>query len=184
MSVQIFISSLASLFVLGTVVGMFFGGLSDGIGLAFLGAAAAVALAGTGSALGVGMAAEAAAGVTAEDPDKFGRLLLLQALPGTQGFYGLITAFLVMNRLGLFVGDVPDLSVAVGLQFFLACLPTAISGFLSAYFQGRVAVASINLIAKRPEQAGKALIMTGLVETYAVIGLLISILLIFFGIRI
>ncbi|HCC32553.1 MAG TPA: V-type ATP synthase subunit K [Clostridiales bacterium] len=180
---QIFISLLASLFVLGTVAGIFFAGLADGVGLALLGAATAVALAGTGSALGVGIAAEAAAGVTAEDPDKFGRLLLLQALPGTQGFYGLITAFLVMNRLGFFAGEVADLSLATGLQFFLACLPTAIAGFLSAYFQGRVAVAGINLVAKRPDQSGKALIMTGLVETYAVLGLLISILMIF-GIRI
>jgi len=176
--VQLFITVLSSVFLFAGIIGAFFGvGIGGGLGLAVLGAATAVGLAGVGSAIGVGIAGEAAAGVTAEDPDKFGRLLLLQALPGTQGFYGLIGGFLVMNKLGFFTGAIPDLSIEVGRQFLFACLPVALAGFLSAFFQGRVAVAGINLTAKRPDQVGKALIMTAMVETYAVLGLLATLLL-------
>jgi len=64
--------------------------LSIGLALAVLGAAIAAAVAGIGSALGVGIAGQAAAGLVSEDPDKFGKVLLLEALPGTQGIYGFL----------------------------------------------------------------------------------------------
>jgi V/A-type H+-transporting ATPase subunit K len=151
--------------------------LAGGMALAILGAAVAVLLAGTGSAVGVGIAGEAAAGVTAEDPDKFGKLLLLQALPGTQGFYGLIGAFLVMNQLGFFTGAIPSLSVDQGWQFFFACMPVALAGLTSGIAQGRVSAAAIGMTAKRPEESGKGLILAAMVETYAVLGLLATLLL-------
>lgn len=151
--------------------------LTGGLALAILGAAVSVFLAGVGSAIGVGIAGEAAAGVVAEDPEKFGRLLLLQAIPGTQGFYGLIGGFLVMNKLGFFAGAVPPLSVEQGWQVLFACLPVGLAGLLSAIAQGRVAASGIGLTAKRPEESGKALIMAAMVETYAVLGLLATLLL-------
>ena len=82
--------------------------------LGMLGAALAALLAGIGSAIGVGMAGKAAAGVTAEDPDKFSKVLVLQLLPGTQGIYGLLIAFLVFIQIGLF-GDIAALSTQAGL---------------------------------------------------------------------
>jgi len=151
--------------------------LAGGMALAILGAAVAVLLAGTGSAVGVGIAGEAAAGVTAEDPDKFGKLLLLQALPGTQGFYGLIGGFLVMNKLGFFTGAIPLLSVDQGWQVFFACMPVALAGLTSGMAQGRVSAAAIGMTAKRPEESGKGLILAAIVETYAVLGLLATLLL-------
>jgi V/A-type H+-transporting ATPase subunit K len=155
-----------------------------GVALAALGAATAVSLAGIGSSLGVGMAGEAAAGVTAEDPDKFGKLLLLQALPGTQGIYGFLAGFLVMFKIGFFGAAVAPLTLEQGWQLFFSCLPVGIGCLVSGIYQGRASVASINLVAKRPEESGKALVFPAMVETYAVLSLLATILLVMFGIKI
>lgn len=155
-----------------------------GLALAVLGAATAVVLGGIGSSIGVGIAGEAAAGVTAEDPDKFGKLLLLQALPGTQGIYGFLAGFLVMFKIGFFGGNIAQLSMEQGWQVFFSCLPVAIGCLVSGIYQGRASVASINLVAKRPEESGKALIFPAMVETYAVLGLLATILLVMFGVKI
>lgn len=144
--------------------------------LAIAGAATAVILAGIGSALGIGYAGQAAAGVISEDPNKFGKTLLLQALPGTQGIYGLLTAILVMTKVGL-LGEVAELSTQVGWQIFFACLAIAFTGLVSGIFQGKVCVSAMYLLAKRPDQVGKGIIYAAMVETYAVFGLLTSLLL-------
>lgn len=150
-----------------------------GIVLALLGAALAVGLAGIGSAIGVGLVGQSAAGVVTEDPDKFGQTLLLQALPGTQGIYGLLTGFIIMQRVGVIGAGLLDLSMQQGLSVFMAALPIAIVGFISAIYQGRAAAAGVGLIAKRPEELGKAIIYAVMVETYAVLALLASIMLLF-----
>ncbi len=153
------------------------GSLFNGTNLALLGAALAMILAGTGSAKGVGIAGEAAAGVLTEDPEKFGQTLLLQALPGTQGIYGMIIAFLIMFKIGMVGGSGPvDLTIEQGFQFLMCSLPIAIVGLTSGIAQGRAAVASLGIIAKRPEELGKAMMYPALVETYAVLSLLISFL--------
>lgn len=139
---------------------------------AFLGAAVAYGLAGVGSAIGIGIAGKVANGVLAEDPNKFGSLLLLTALPGTQGFYGFITSFMI-----LFVFFGKATSAVAGFQMFAAALPIAIAGFLSAIYQGMVCAAGAGMIAKRPEEVGKAIVLGVFVETYAVLGLIASILL-------
>ncbi len=158
--------------------------VTGGLALAVLGAATAVLLSGIGSSIGVGIAGEASAGVITEDPEKFGRLLLLQAIPGTQGVYGFLAAFLVMFRLGFFGGEVPALTIEQGWQFFFSCLPVALSCMVSALYQGRASVAAIGIVAKKPEESGKALIVPAMVETYAVLGLLATILLVMFGIKV
>ena len=141
------------------------------------GAAMAAVMAGVGSALGVGLAGQASAGVVSEDPDRFGSCLLLQLLPGTQGIYGLLIAFVIASKAGLLSGAA-NLSATAGLSLFLAAIPIAFGGLLSAIAQGKVAVAGINLVAKKPEEQGKAMLMTVMVETYAVLSLLISFLLV------
>jgi V/A-type H+-transporting ATPase subunit K len=143
-----------------------------------LGAAAAVALAGIGSILGVSHAGRASAGVLAEDPEKFGTVLILQALPGTQGIYGFLAAFWVMLKMGLVGGAPAAVSVAVGLEIFAGCLPVALAGLASGSLQGKVSSAGIHMLAKQPAEAGKALILSAMVETYAVLGLLATILLV------
>jgi V/A-type H+-transporting ATPase subunit K len=150
-----------------------------GIILALLGAALAVGLAGIGSAIGVGIVGQSAAGVISEDPDKFGQTLLLQAIPGTQGIYGLLTGFLIMQRIGVIGGGLLPLTMEQGWAVFMASLPIAIVGLLSAIAQGKAAAAGVGLIAKRPEELGKAIIYAVMVETYAVLALLASILLLF-----
>ena len=141
------------------------------------GAAMAAVMAGVGSAIGVGLAGQASAGVVSEDPDRFGSCLLLQLLPGTQGIYGLLIAFVIASKAGLLSGAA-SLSATAGLSLFLAAIPIAFGGLLSAIAQGKVAVSGINLVAKKPEEQGKAMLMTVMVETYAVLALLISFLLV------
>ena len=145
--------------------------------LVVLGGALAVGVAGSGSAWGIGLANEAAAGIMTEDPKKFGYALVLLALPGTQGIYGLLVAVLAMQKAGLLGAGGATVSIWQGLGICFACLPIAISGFYSAIWQGKSSAASILMIAKRPEQIGKAVILPAMCETYAVFGLLISILL-------
>ena len=146
-----------------------------GIVLALLGAALASFMAGIGSAIGVGMAGEAAAGVVTEDPGKFGKVLLLQLLPGTQGIYGLLVAVLTLIQIGI-LGGSSDVSLGQGLLYLVSCLPIAFVGLWSAIRQARAAVSGIGTVAKRPEQMGKAMIFPAMVETYAILALLVSVL--------
>lgn len=149
-----------------------------GVVLALLGAVLATLFAGIGSAIGVGIAGEAAAGVVTEDPNKFSKVLVLQLLPGTQGIYGLLIGFITLTQIGI-MGGSSDISVAKGFLYLAACLPMAFVGLYSAIKQGKAAVASIGLVAKKPDQFGKAMIFPAMVETYAILALLISILAIF-----
>ena len=143
---------------------------------AILGAALAAILSGLGAARAVGLVGEAGAGVITEDPSKFGKVLILQILPGTQGLYGFLTAFLLLVKINVLSGDFSDLSLKKGLALLTACLPIAIVGYFSAIAQGRAAAAGIGVVAKRPEQSGKSITMAAMVETYAVLTLLISLL--------
>lgn len=149
-----------------------------GVVFALTGAALAALMAGIGSAIGVGIAGEAAAGVITEDPNKFSKVLVLQLLPGTQGIYGLLIGFITLTQIGI-MGGSADISLAKGLLYLAACLPMAFVGLWSAIKQGRASVACIGLVAKRPDQFGKAMIFPAMVETYAILALLISILSIF-----
>ena len=143
---------------------------------ALLGAALAVILAGMGSAIGVGIAGQAASGVVTEDPSKFAKVLIMQLLPGTQGIYGLLVGFITLSKIGLLGGGLLDLSKADGLLVLCACLPIGIVGLISAYYQGKTSPAAIGIVAKKPEQFGKAMLFPAMVETYAILALLVSIL--------
>ena len=146
-----------------------------GIVYALLGAAVAVLFAGAGSAIGVGIAGQAAAGVVTEDPSKFAKVLIIQLLPGTQGLYGLLVGFITLSKIGI-LGGALDVSVSSGLLILAACLPIGIVGLLSGIAQGKTAASSIGIVAKKPEQFGKAMLFPAMVETYAILALLISFL--------
>ena len=150
--------------------------ITTGVALGILGAALAALLSGIGSSIGVGIAGRAAAGVVTEDPDKFSKVLILQLLPGTQGIYGLLIAFIALSNIGVLGGNVRQLTTAEGLSFLMACLPMAFVGLMSAIMQGKTSVASIGVVAKKPEEFGKAMILPAMVETYAILALLVSIL--------
>lgn len=138
--------------------------------LAGLGVALAVGLAGIGSAKGVGIAGQAAAGLVAEEPEKFGKALVLQLLPGTQGLYGFVIGFLVSNKIGA------DLSLTNGFYLLMACLPIALAGLFSGIAQGKAAAAGVAILAKNPEHTTKGIIFAAMVETYALLGFVISFL--------
>ncbi len=158
-------------------------GIFSGTNLALLGAALAVALPCMGSAKGVGIVGEASGGLLSEDPSLFGKALALQALPMTQGVYGLVASFLMLAMLGLFgnVEHLQNLSYAEGAYYLMASLPIALAGYYSAIRQGRVSASGINLLSKRPGELGKAITSAALVETYAIFSLLVTLLLVFFS---
>ncbi len=144
-----------------------------GMALALLGAALAAALACVGSAKGTGIAGEAGAGLVSEDPSKSGKVMILQVIPGTQGLYGFVIFFLAYLKIS---GAGTAIDVAHGLQIVSACLPIAIGGLLSAIAQGKVAAASVNILAKKPDDWSKGMIMCIVVELYAILCLLASFL--------
>ena len=149
-----------------------------GYGIAMIGAALAVLLPGIGSAKGTGMVGEAGAGLVSQDPGKFGKALILQVLPGTQGLYGLVIWFFAMLRMGALNGNAVGLDLSTGVRYLVACLPIAIGGLISALVQARVAVASVNILAKKPDDWSKGMIFCITVEFYAILALLASFLMI------
>ena len=152
--------------------------LASGNFWAYLGVAVAVILSGMGSAKGVGLVGQASAGVITEDPDKFGQLLVLQALPGTQGIYGFLIGFIIMLNSGMLSGTV-NLDLATGVNVFVSCLPVGVVGLFSAIHQAKVSAAGVSIVAKRPDQVAKAMVSAALVETYAILAFLISMLCVF-----
>ena len=148
---------------------------SSGNVYAFLGAMIAVIVAGIGSSIAVGRAGQASAGLLSKDPSKFGNVLVLQLLPATQGMYGFVIAFMVFIRMGV-LGEGKALNLEQGLAMLLFCLPSAIIGLVSAIYQGKVAVAGINLIGKQEGQMGHAMTMAVLVEIFAILSFAISFL--------
>ncbi len=153
-----------------------------GLALALLGSGLAVGLSCVGSAKGTGIAGEAGTGLLCEDPSKSGKVMVLQLLPGTQGLYGMVVWFFALIRMN-FMGNAAavagSMTVQQGLAFFAACMPMAIGGLLSAIAQGRVAAGSINILAKKPDDWSKGLILCGIVEFYAILSLLCSMIMLF-----
>lgn len=153
--------------------------MSIGLIIAIGAAVLTVITNGIGSAIGVQRGGQAAAGVMTENPDLFGKVLILEALPGTQGIYGFLLAVLMMVRLGLLGGTAQPLDEWQGLAFLGATLPLTIVGPLSAFYQSKVAVSAIHLTGKQPDASTKGMTLTAMVETYAILALLVSILLVF-----
>jgi V/A-type H+/Na+-transporting ATPase subunit K len=147
------------------------------LALPVLGAALAVGLSGFGSATGISIAGQVADGVLAEDPDIFGRVLIFVAMPGTQGIYGFLGAFLILLKAGIIGGaPIETMSLTQGWMFCFAGLPVGLGGWISGIYQGKVCATGISLAVKRPEAMMKGVIYGAMVETYAILGLLITIL--------
>ena len=147
-----------------------------GLAIGLLGAGLAACLAGAGSGVGTGIAGQAGTGLVAEDPSKFGKIMILQVVPGTQGLYGLVVFFFAIMQMGLLDGSAASLSFVDGCRYFAACLPIGIAGLITAIAQGKVAAGSINLLAKNPDHWAKGMILCITVEFYAILSLLASML--------
>lgn len=151
-----------------------------GLILALVGIALAVLLAGIGSAIGIGIAGRSATGVLSEKPERYSQMFLLVVLPGTQGFYGFTIAFIAMFKLGLISGDILAVTTEQGFSLLIACMPIAFAGLVSAIHQGKTCAAGVLMAAKRPELSMKAGVMyAAMVEVYAVLGFLVSLLMLF-----
>jgi V/A-type H+-transporting ATPase subunit K len=153
--------------------------LQSGLGYAMIGAAAVFSFGGIGSARGIRISAAQAGGVLSEKPELFGKLLVIMALPGTQGFYSLITAILIGMWSGLFGGKV-TLHPIQGIAIMAIGIATGMVEWLSAIYQGETSAAAINMVAKQPDSSGRAILLPALVETYALLGLLSAIVLLLF----
>lgn len=151
-----------------------------GLDWAYLGAAVAAIGGGIGSSIGITSISNAAAGIVSEDSEKFGKLLPLAAMPGTQGIYGLVTMVLVFVFTGVFGGS-PELTASEGIRIFFSCLPVALICMFSGIYQGATAAGAAGMVARRDEDAGKALIFPALVETYAVFSLVVTILMLLYA---
>ena len=150
--------------------------MSIGQILALLGAAIAVIFSGMGSSKGVGLSGETAAGVSTENPEVNSKLLVLQLLPATQGIYGFLVAVIVLINTNVLGGSMVPVTIEQGLAIIAGCLPVGLVGYYSAIRQGKVAAASMIMTGQRPEMSGKGITMTVMVETYAVLSLLVSFL--------
>ena len=149
----------------------------SGLAIGLLGAGLAACLAGAGSGIGTGIAGEAGTGLITEDPGKFGKVMILQVVPGTQGLYGLVVFFVAIMQMGLLDGSALSLSFVDGCRYFAACLPIGIGGLVTAIAQGKVAAGAVNLLAKNPDHWAKGMILCITVEFYAILSLLASVLL-------
>lgn len=156
-----------------------------GMAFAIGGAALAAFLAGTGSSIGLGIAGRAAAGVLSEKPERYGSLTLMVVLPSTQGVYGFIIALMVMVQLNMFGEGLSEpVTIQQGLAILAACLPVGVSGLFSAIHQGKTSAGGILMAAKKPEMAVKAgVLYSAMVELYAILGFLVSLLILLKGIE-
>jgi len=154
--------------------------ISIGAVLAAIGAGLAIGLTAIGSGIGVGITGSAGVGAIAENPDKFGTAIVFQALPQTQGIYGLLTAILILMFTGfLGGGNLADVPVSIGLVSIGAGTAVGLAGF-SAIGQGIASAAGIGATAEDSDAMGRSMVFSVLPETQAIYGLLVAILLMAF----
>ncbi len=142
-----------------------------GYAIAIIGIAACVLLCGIGSCIGLFKTSTAAAGVLGEDPKKFGKVMVLVLLPATQGIYGFLIGIIASGSL------VQGMPTELGWAMVGAVLPMTFSGLISAYYQGKSAVNCIYAVGKQESLSGKLIIYPAMIEFYAILGLIISIML-------
>ena len=138
--------------------------------IAYIGLAVCAAACGVGSAIGLFKTGSAAAGVLTEDAKKFSKVMVLVLLPATQGIYGFVMALVGQGV----AADVATLEQA--WLVFAAAMPLAVTGLISAIYQGKTSVSCIYAVAKDEKLSGKLIMFPAMVETYAIFGLVVSLL--------
>ncbi|MFA4931609.1 MAG: permease [Caldisericia bacterium] len=142
----------------------------------FMGAAFVISLGSLGSAIGIRISGSQAAGVLSEKPELFGKMFVMMALPGTQGFYAFVYGIMMIVLSGVLNKGVV-ISNAKGLAMMTVGIGVGSVEWLSAIAQGQAAAAAESLTARQPSSFGQAILIPALVETYAVIALVSGILL-------
>lgn len=143
--------------------------------IAMLGAALAVVLTGVGASIGMSWVQQAAAGLVSEEPEKYGKTLILQLIPSSNALYGFVVGFLVLVNMP-FMGGAGYATIEEGLIVFACCIPVAVVGLFSCLAQSKVCVAGVHMVGKRVELSGRALTMAVFIELFALFALIISIL--------
>lgn len=146
--------------------------MNTGYVIGVLGVAMCVLLCGIGSAIGLYKTGSAAAGVLGESPKKFGKVLVLVLLPATQGIYGFIIGIIASSGLA----DIATMEQ--GWALFGQVLPMALSGLITGILQGKSSVNCIYAVGKQDSLGGKLIIYPAMIEFYAILGLIISIMLV------
>lgn len=146
--------------------------MTTGYIIGIIGIAVCVLACGIGSAFGLYKTGSAAAGVLGEDPKKFGKVLVLVLLPATQGIYGFIIGIIASGSIEA------GMTLSQGWAMLGAVIPMAVSGLLTGIFQGKSAANCIYAVGKQDSLGGKLIIYPAMIEFYAILGLIISIMLI------
>jgi len=150
------------------------GEIQWGLAFAFLGAAIATFVACIGSIMGVSMTGQAGAGLLTEKPELAGKVITLMVLPGSQGLYGMVISLLFIFSYGPVISGEVTISLSQGIALLAASLPVAFTCVTSGPYQAKVCSAGMHMIAKDDRMTGRVITMAALVETYALLGFLIS----------
>jgi V/A-type H+/Na+-transporting ATPase subunit K len=157
----------------------------DPASIAIGGIALSIGLSAIGSSIGSGIVAKVSAGLVAKEPEKFAQVLILSALPSSQSLYGFLYGIIIMLRTGLLQGKlVEGMTEQIAWQFFFSALPVGIACLVSAIVQGQVAAAGVKIVAENPDNANQGIVLAALIESFAIFGLIMSILIAFVGITI
>jgi V/A-type H+/Na+-transporting ATPase subunit K len=153
--------------------------------LSYIGVGISVGLAAIGSSLGSSLVASTGASLVAKEPEKFSQILILSALPSSQSLYGLLFGIIIMLRTGLINGQlVEGMTTTIGWQFLFSAVPVGVACLFSGYAQGQVAASAVKIVAENPTNLNQGIVLAALIESFAIFGLIISILIAFIGIAV
>ena len=151
--------------------------------LSLIGLAISVGFGAIGSSIGVALVANIGAGLLSKEPQKFPQVLALAALPSTQSLYGLLFGFIILIKTGLLGGAAIEFDTNTGWAILLSAVPVGVACLVSGITQGQVAANGLKILAEKPQNLSQAIVLAALIESFAVFGLVISLLIIFVGIK-
>lgn len=143
--------------------------------IAMIGAVMVVVITGVGATIGMGWVQRSVAGILSEEPEKYGKTLVLQLIPTSSALYGFVVGFMVLLKVVL-GPNAGGLDVTTGVTILLACVPMIIVGFVQTLIQARVCVSCAQMIAKQEELSGRAIVMSIFTELITLLALIVSIL--------
>lgn len=149
-----------------------------------IGVAIASALGAIASSIGVTMVSRVGSGLLSKDGSKFPQVLALCALPSTQSLYGLLFGFILLIQTGLLAGEPKPISIDQGMAFMYSAVPVGVACLASGIFQGMAAASGVKILANKPENFFQAIVLSSLIESFAIFGLVISLITVFIGIKV
>ena len=139
-----------------------------------IGASVVVGITGFFSALGIGYAASAAITAMSRKEGIFGKSLVFVILPETIVIYGLLIAILIVRSFGTFGDSIPVREGDEIVLFLSAAVLSLVS--LTGYMLGKLGASGIAALIKNETTFGRNIVFVVLVESIAIYGVLVSIL--------